>query len=91
MKITTLVEKETDVKTLSIHLTVRDGFNWKLLTSNWEVVCRREDTYVPDIVPGSYGDTVELDIDVETGRITNRGKIDPNFLREIIDKAREKE
>jgi len=27
MKITTLVEKETDVKTLSIHLTVRDGFN----------------------------------------------------------------
>jgi len=27
MKITTLVEKETDVKILSIHLTVRDGFN----------------------------------------------------------------
>nr|DAS90053.1 MAG TPA: hypothetical protein [Caudoviricetes sp.] len=33
MKITTLVEKETDVKTLKIHLTVRDGFNGKLLTA----------------------------------------------------------
>ena len=55
------------------------------------MVCRWEDTYVPDIVPGSYGDTIELDIDVETGRITNRGKIDPDFLREIIDKARETE
>ena len=89
MKVTTLVEKETDVKILSIHLTVRDGFNWKLLTSDGEVVCRWEDTYVPDIVPGAYGDTVELDIDIETGRITNRGKIVPEFLKEVIDKARE--
>ena len=88
MKITTLVEKETDVKTLSIHLTVRDGFNGKLLTSDWEVVCRWEDTYVPDIIPGSYWDTVELNIDVETGRIINWGNVTPTFLKEVIDKAR---
>ena len=87
MKITTLVEKETDVKTLKIHLTVRDGFNGKLLTAEWEKVCEREDTYVPDFVPWSYGDTVELDIDIETGKITNRPKINSEYLKEIISSA----
>jgi len=29
------------------------------------------DGYVPEIIPGGYGDYVELNIDIETGKITN--------------------
>lgn len=34
-------------------------------------VVKETDGYVPDIVPGSFGDYIELDIDIDTGQIVN--------------------
>jgi len=90
MKISTLVEKETDVKILKISLCVRDNFYWELLTLEWEKVCVWEDTYVPNsLVPGSYWDYVELEIDIDTWKILNRPHLDSEKLKKIISDTKE--
>lgn len=89
MKITTLVEKETDVKTLYINLHLRDDFNWALLNSEWEIICSWEDDYVPnDLVPWEFWDYMELKIDIESWKILNRPTLTPDKLKKIIADAR---
>lgn len=68
----------------SIHLTVKDGGVYILLGPITEEPCikehaRLEDGYVPHcLIPGKYGDTIEIDI--ENGIITNWPK-QPNLAR----------
>jgi hypothetical protein len=54
-----------------MHLTVKDSGAYYLLTPDGNVVGSIENNYVPHrLIPGKYGDVIELDID-STGRITN--------------------
>ena len=54
-----------------MHLTVKDGGNYALVTVDGREVAKREDNYVPHgIIPGNYGDTIELLIGAD-GVITN--------------------
>jgi hypothetical protein len=58
-------------KTADIHLTVNDCGTYTLLTEDGREVAKRENNYVPHgVVPGIYGDTVELKIAAD-GTITN--------------------
>ena len=58
-------------RTADIHLTVKDGGTYTLLNAEGKVVAAIEEDYVPHrIVPGSFGDTVELSI-AGDGTITN--------------------
>lgn len=58
-------------RTADIHLTVKDGGTYALLNPDGKVVAAIEGNYVPHrIVPGSFGDTVELSITGD-GTITN--------------------
>jgi hypothetical protein len=54
-----------------VYLTVKDGGTYKLFGPDGKEVAAREENYVPHgVVPGEYGDTIELRINAE-GIITN--------------------
>lgn len=55
-----------------LNMKVTDAGVYVLLDKDKQEIARRED-YVPDIIPGRYGDYVELDIN-EEGIITNWSK-----------------
>lgn len=61
-----------NVTTLRIHCKVSDRFCAALATSTGTEIFQQDDGYVPDFMPGShYGDYVILDIDIDTGMVTN--------------------
>lgn len=68
-------KKETvniNAKTLKIHLKVRDRFTASLVSDSGNIIYNQLDGYVPDFMPDDhFGDYVILDIDIDTGQITN--------------------
>lgn len=72
MKISQQKMVQVDVKTVSIHCKVSDRFQYQLKDVEGAVIHDQDDGYVPDFMPGQhYGDYVILDIDVDTGMVTN--------------------
>lgn len=64
-------EVQVQAKTLKLHLKVRDEFTAGLHDQTGEEIFDYEG-YVPAFFPGDhYGDYVILDIDLDTGKITN--------------------
>lgn len=58
-------------KTLSLYMKVRDEFSATLKDQDGEELFEYEG-YVPSFMPGEhYGDYLILDIDLDTGQITN--------------------
>lgn len=63
---------QVQAKTLKIHMKVSDRFSAVLVDQDGAEIYDQEDGYVPSFMPGEhYGDSVILDIDLDTGRITN--------------------
>jgi len=61
-----------NAKTLKLCLKVCDQFTATLESESGKVLKDQDDGYVPDFMPGEhYGDYVILDIDIDTGQITN--------------------
>lgn len=61
-----------NAKTLKIHLKVSDCFSAQLVSDKGDVIFDQDDGYVPGFMPGDhYGDYVILDIDIDTGMVTN--------------------
>lgn len=57
---------------LRIHCKVRDEFTASLVDDRGVVIHAQDEGYVPSFMPGDhYGDYVVLNIDLESGRITN--------------------
>lgn len=66
-----------NAKTLKIHLKVSDRFTASLESATGTTLHEQDDGYVPDFMPEDhYGDYVILDIDIDTGQITNWKKPD---------------
>lgn len=85
MKIKIKAQREVDAKTLQIHCKVRDDFTASLVDAGGNVIHDQEDGYVPGFMPGEhYGDYVILDVDIETGQITNWKVPTENQLRKWI-------
>mgnify|MGYP000524606174 CR=1 FL=1 len=62
---------KVNAKTLKLHLKVCDRFTGSLESATGTEL-KDFDDYVPDFMPGNhYGDYVILDIDIDTGQITN--------------------
>lgn len=57
-------------RTAYMHMKVTDSGAYTLLDDGGAVVAKREQKYVPDVIPGEYGDYIELTIDAN-GIITN--------------------
>lgn len=72
---------EVDIKTVSVHVKVCDSGFYDLKDASGKVIATRNEDYVPSIFPGDhYGDYLILDIDIETGLITNWKKPSPEKL-----------
>jgi hypothetical protein len=63
---------EVNAKTMKIHLKCRDQFQFEIVDDKDNVIFEQEDGYVPGFMPGQhYGDYLILDIDLDSGKITN--------------------
>ena len=63
---------KVNAKTLRIHCKVSDRFQFSINDEQGEEIHCQDDGYVPDFMPGEhYGDYVILDIDLDTGVVTN--------------------
>ena len=72
MKIGITKPVEVDAKELRIHCKVSDRFTASLHDQNGEEIHSQDDGYVPGFMPGEhYGDYVILNINIDTGQITN--------------------
>jgi hypothetical protein len=77
---------KVQAKTLKIHCKVCDDFTASLHDQTGAEICGQQDGYVPGFMPGEhFGDYVILDVDIETGQITNWKKPTPQKLQEWID------
>lgn len=71
MKLNIKKEVQVEAKILKLYLKVVDGFTASLEDRDG-VVLKAYEGYVPGFMPGEhYGDYVILDIDIDTGLITN--------------------
>lgn len=67
---------KVNAKTLRIHCKVSDRFTYAIDDEQGEEIHCQDDGYVPDFMPGEhYGDYVILDIDLDTGMVTNWKKL----------------
>lgn len=72
MEIDKIEVVKVNAKTLKIHTKVTDRFQAQLVSSTGTEIYDQEDGYVPGFMPGDhYGDYLILDIDIDTGQITN--------------------
>lgn len=63
---------KVDAKILKVHIKISDRFCADLFDAQGELIGSVEDQYVPSFFPGEhFGDYVILDIDINTGQITN--------------------
>ena len=63
---------KVNAKTLRIHCKVSDRFTYAIDDAQGDEIYSQDDGYVPDFMPGKhYGDYVILDIDLDTGMVTN--------------------
>ncbi len=64
--------KAREAKTLKMYLKVSDRFSAQLCDQDGLEIFDQEDGYVPSFMPGEhYGDYVDLEIDIDTGKILN--------------------
>jgi len=57
-------------RTISICAPCSDRFDMSVIDTNGKCIANY-DGYVPSFIPNSYGDYVDMNIDIETGRILN--------------------
>lgn len=82
--VTETTERKFSAKTLRMRLKVSDMFNARLFNDKGEMIHEQQDGYVPEFMPGGPGDYVDLEIDIDTGRIIN-WKLDAYLLQEWIN------
>lgn len=85
MEINQTKQVKVNVKTMKLHVKISDRFGGDLVDEQGEVVHSFDDSYVPDWFPGEhYGDYLILDIDIDTGLITNWKKPSAKQIEESI-------
>ena len=76
---------KVNVETLKIHIKVTDRFTASIVSSSGRDVYNQDGGYVPGFMPGDhYGDYLILDINIDTGQITNWEKPSAKQIQEWI-------
>ena len=76
---------KVNAKTLKIHVKCSDRFTYCITDQDGTEIFSQDDGYVPGFMPGPhYGDYIILDIDIDTGMITNWKKPSAEEIEEII-------
>jgi hypothetical protein len=85
MKINQLKQVQVDAKTIAIYCKVSDRFSYQIKDAEGVVLHDQDDGYVPNFMPGDhYGDYIILNIDIDTGAVTNWKKLSPEQIEEAI-------
>jgi hypothetical protein len=85
MEINVTKEVKVNAKTLKLHLKVCDRFTCSIEDQHGEEI-KEYDDYVPSFMPEEhFGDYVILDIDLDTGQITNWKKPEPEQMEDFIN------
>jgi len=72
MEINMTKKVPVQAKTLKVCVKVTDRFAATLVDQDGAAIHEFEDCYVPGFMPGNhYGDYLMLDIDIDSGQITN--------------------
>lgn len=72
MEINIKKECQVEATELRLHCKVSDRFTASLVDKSGEVIHDQDDGYVPSLMPGNhYGDYIILNINIDTGQITN--------------------
>lgn len=81
---------QVQAKTLKIHLKVSDRFCASIHDQDGVELGGQSDGYVPSFMPGDhYGDYVILDIDLDTGMVTNWKKPHKDDIQKFISQNEE--
>lgn len=90
MEISKTMTVPVQAKTLRLHLKVCDNFTASIADQNGKEIGGQDDGYVPGFMPGEhYGDYVILDIDIDTGQITNWTKPSREQIEAFLNKSEE--
>jgi hypothetical protein len=85
MEVNQIKTVPVQAKTLRMCLKVCDQFGADILDENGAILGGQDDVYVPSFMPGQhYGDYVMLDIDLDTGMVTNWEKPSSTEIEEFI-------
>ncbi|ARK42608.1 hypothetical protein BOC60_20210 [Burkholderia pseudomallei] len=85
MEINMMKKIPVQAKTLKVCVKVTDRFCATLADQDGKTIHEFEDCYVPDFMPGQhYGDYLMLNIDIDTGQITNWTAPSAEEIEEII-------
>ena len=85
MEINQLKQIKVNAKTISIFCKVSDRFTYAIKDEQGGVIFSQDDGYVPSFMPGQhYGDYVILEIDLDTGLVTNWSKPSAEQIEEAI-------
>jgi hypothetical protein len=78
---------KVQAKTVSLCVKCSDCFTYAIKDQDGAEIFRQDDGYVPDFMPGQHGgDYVMLEIDIDTGVITNWMKPTAQEIETIINK-----
>lgn len=89
MEISVTKEVPVQAQTLSIHMKVCDGFCCRILDQDGAVL-KDYEGYVPHFMPGEhFGDYVILDIDIDSGKITNWKQVKAEDIESFINEIEE--
>ena len=81
---------KVNAKTLKVYLKVSDRFTAQLFSESGSLVHQQDDGYVPQFMPDEhYGDYVFLNIDIDTGQITNWKQPTAEQIQDWIDPKEE--
>jgi hypothetical protein len=84
VKLPIKVTKEVNAKEIRMCLKVSDRFGASIHDEEGNVIGGQNDGYVPGWMPGGGGDYVELDIDLDTGMVTNWKTPNPKDIAKFI-------
>ena len=85
MELNILKPQKVNAKTIRIYCKVSDNFTASILDDKDEVIAEQDDGYVWEIMPGNhYSDYLILDIDIDTGKVTNWEKPEVEDLEQLI-------
>lgn len=79
---------QVEAKTLEIYCKVTDRFTARLLDQHGTEIFDQDEGYVPGFMPGDhYGDYIILNIDIDTGQITNWKPVKTDDIEEWLNAA----
>ena len=86
MKINQMKKVQVDIKTVQVHVKVCDSGSYAFYDQDGAEVASIDD-YVPSFFPGQhYGDYLILNIDIDTGKITNWNQPTAEQLESLLEK-----